>query len=483
MTGAQLSIDKLIDIVKAGGCVKTGVDVYNTGGILLLDKDVMVDRVSTLEAVKESGIRFVPVNLAQDGGLWDKNGNVIKVNSALHAPAPAPTDRAISGETKDEDMLGFFVFSSPGTQVEKRLLEIQQIKKEAARKYKEAKLCVKTALDQIRETGGEFDYDQVETNVSSLVEFLTVSGNPFSYLTQEIFSYDDYLYNHSINVCTIGTAILNQFNYHFSRKIDTFLTGSTPDIGNPFDTSPRGKTSSFSCYYEDDLVDISLGFFLHDIGKILVSDKVLNKPGRLSEDEFEEVKKHSFEYGSQILDKNNMKNSFIKNIIKYHHAQLFENETRCYPNDRQYRDIPIYVRVCKLADMYDAMTSRRCYKEAFNQINVVTELFRRYAKKDAVLQYILHSFVKSIGIYPPGSIIFLRNGQMAYVLESTGPIILPFTDTRERTLTRQPEPIDLGDKTVASEYRVDNRRSVQTPKEVHDRLPDYMKKIIVPSSD
>ncbi|THB81339.1 MAG: hypothetical protein D3926_02575, partial [Desulfobacteraceae bacterium] len=173
-----------------------------------------------------------------------------------------------------------------------------------------------------------------------------------------------------------------------------------------------------------------------------------------------------------------LKNSFVKNIIKYYHAPLFEGEERCYPQDRSYKQVPIYTRICKLADIYDAMTSKRSYKDAFNQINVVTELFRKYAKKDTILQYVLHSFVKSIGIYPPGSIIYLRNGQMAYVLESTGPIVLPFTDTNEQTLMSQPDPLDLGDPDTQEVHRVDNRRSVKNPRDVYDLLPPYMKSIV-----
>lgn len=477
MINARLSIDNLIEIVRAGGCVKTGVDVYNEKGILLLDKDIIVDKIRTLEIIKEAGIRWVPVNTAREGGLWDRNGNVIGIDSdGMVRFEESGPDPLLDGGMTDDDP--FEVFSSSSSSVEKRLHEIQNIKKTAGKKYQEAKQSIKKVLAQIQETGGQFDYQEVETNVSELVRFLVVSENPFSYLTQEIFSYDDYLYNHSINVCAIGTAILHRFNDHFSRRVESFLTGTDVNLSNPFDNDPSVTRNSYSCYYEDDLADISLGFFLHDMGKILVPDEVLNKPDRLTTEEFEQVKRHSFEHGITILDKNNLKNSFLKNIIKYHHAPLFDGEERCYPDDRSYREIPIYARICKLADIYDAMTSKRCYKDAFNQINVVTELFRKYARKDTVLQYVLHSFVKSIGIYPPGSIIYLRNGQMAYVLESKGPIVIPFTDTREKTLLRQPDPIDLSDSACDPVHQVDSRRSVKTPKDVVDILPVYMRSII-----
>jgi len=145
--------------------------------------------------------------------------------------------------------------------------------------------------------------------------------------------------------------------------------------------------------------------------------------------------------------------------------------------DKKYNDIPIYVRICKLADIYDAMTSRRCYKEAINPINVVTQLFRNYAKKDTMLQHVLHAFVKSIGIYPPGSIVFLRNGQMAYVLESDGPLVIPFTDNQSNTLRRKADPIKISTTETDTSRMVDNNRSVKTPKEVYKILPNYIKNI------
>lgn len=475
----RISIDNLIEIVRTGGKIKTGVDVYNGNGVLLLEKDVLVESVKLLEIIKDNGINSVPVNTALKGGLWDGSGNQIRVDAdglVDVAASPSPFDEDIASE----DPKGPSVFPGIATnEIEMRLLEIEAIKKQATQKYSVAKESIKKVLLDIKNTGGQFDFDEVSSNVTDLVDFLVEADNPFSYLTQEMFSYDNYLYNHSINVCAIGTAIVNRFNTHFSTVVDDLIKGHTSDIYNPFEIETIEKNNSFTCYYPEELSDISLGFFLHDIGKILVSDEILNKEGRLSDTEFGEVKRHSYEYGVELLDKNHLKNSAIRNIIKYHHAPLYEGEPRCYPEDKPHNQVPLYARICKLADIYDAMTSKRCYKEAINPINVVTEVFRTYAKKDQMLQYILHAFVKSIGIYPPGSIIFLRNGQMAYVLESGGPIVIPFTDEKKNTLTTKPEPIDIGNKGLADAIRVDNRRSVKTPVEVYDLLPPYIKAITV----
>lgn len=474
----RISIDNLIEIVRTGGRVKTGVDVYNKEGLLLLDKNVLVEKVRILEIIKDNGIQSVPVSEELNGGLWNGDGNPINFNSDGMMAIEAFDNRVTPDEmmkSLEEDS----IFPARATnEIETKLLEIEEIKKQAAEQYRNAKKAVKKVLTDIKDTGGEFDYDEVEKNVSKLVEFLVVADNPFSYLAQEMFSYDDYLYNHSVNVCAIGTAVINRFNKNFSKIVDDLLKSNTPDIYNPFEKGTEKYTSSFTCYYPDDLTDISLGFFLHDIGKVIVADEILNKEGRLTPFEFDEVKKHSYEYGTRLLDRNHIKNSVVKNIVNYHHAQLYEGEERCYPLDKHPSQIPLYIKVCKLSDIYDAMTSRRCYKEAINPINVVTQLFRSYAKKDYILQYILHAFVKSIGIYPAGSIVFLKNGQMAYVLESAGPLVIPFTDNKGNTLRQIPDPIDTSLSEVESLKKIDNKRSVRTPKDVYTVLPSYIKKII-----
>lgn len=472
----RISIDNLIEIVRTGGKVKTGVDVYNEKGTLLLDKNVLVEKTKILEIIKASGIHSVPVNTSLNGGMWDDNGNLIQVDSGGFVDQAAEgRDKAAAAKPPEP----VAVKPDPSiNEIENRLQEIEQVKKEAVQKFTRAKQTVKKVLTDIRETGGEFDYNEVQKSVSDLVDFMDVKDNPFAFLTQEILSYDDYLYNHCVHVCTIGTAIVNRFNAHFSGVVDDLLKSSASDIFNPFERQETGKQSTYTCYYEEDLKDISLGFFLHDIGKVVVADEVLNKEGRLTDKEFEEVKRHSYEYGIQVIDKNRLKNSVIRNIIKYHHAPLYAGEPRCYPDDISHVDVPLYTRICKLADIYDAMTSKRCYKEAINPITVVTRLFRDYAKKDHMLQYILHSFVKSIGIYPPGSIIYLRNGQMAYVLESTGPLVLPFTDGQRNTLTSRPDPLDLSKPGIDPDQLIEGRRSVKKPGEVYDQLPSFIREIL-----
>lgn len=453
----KIAIDQLIDIIRAGGRVRTGVDIFNKQGQLLLEKDVLVFDVKTMENVKRLGAEWIPIVNGNAGGLWDKEGKQIGMPSVALKVVEAPP-----------------LAKMQVSEIDRKIREIRELKGIAAKKYEHAKGCIKEALVAIQENGGEIDYAPIAETVTSLLDFLAENDNAFSYLTREIFSSDEYLYNHSINVCTIGTVIMKKFNENFNTVVNSFLN-SAP---NSSLSDNKQNEKSFSYFLPDDLRDISIGFFMHDLGKALIDKAILHKPGSLTEAEFEIMKTHSTEKGLELLVKNKLSNPYISNISVYHHANLYQDEPRCYPTGKSHTAIPPYVKVCKLADIYDAMTSKRCYKEALNPVGVVTDIFQRYAGKDPLLQYILHSFVKSVGIYPPGSIISLTNGQLAYVLDSQGPTLLPVTDVHGETLKGKPDIIVLDKSAEEAGLKVDRRKPAISPIEAYKILPEYLLKTL-----
>jgi hypothetical protein len=122
------------------------------------------------------------------------------------------------------------------------------------------------------------------------------------------------------------------------------------------------------------------------------------------------------------------------------------------------------------------MTSKRCYKEAYNPVAVVTDIVRGYAGKAEDLQLLLHAFVKAIGIYPPGSVVYLTNNRMAYILDSEGPIILPFTNERGEPIPKQPDPVDLSDEDIdLTGWRVNDKRPLVSPVDAYRLFPKYLK--------
>ena len=454
MSEFTINIDKLIDIVSRGGTVKTGVDVHNDKGVLLLEKNVQVHTINPLLVIKKYGVGNLPIDFSTSGGVWDNSGNPVSFSAPRR-------------DIQKEDI------HLPES-IDRKIREINEKKKEATQRYDNAKKKIKKVINEIKDSGGEFDVVPVEETVTDIINFLSKDDTAFSHMSKEIFSYDDYLYNHSVNTCTIGTAVLLRFNDKFSDVINNYLSTisieAVRDNGNP-------APLSFIYYLPQELHDIALGYFLHDVGKVLIPENVLNKKGKLTEQEFDLVKRHSYEKGYEILSRNRLENPFIGNSVKYHHALLYQGETGCYPENIHPIELTPYVKICKLSDMYDAMTSKRAYKDAINPVGVVTELFRKYANKDRMLQFILRSFVKIVGIYPPGSVLNLINGQMVYVLDSDGPLVIPFTDKYGNPLSQKIEPFNISEVVNESDdgFTIDRRQPLKSPVEVYDALPDYLK--------
>lgn len=118
---------------------------------------------------------------------------------------------------------------------------------------------------------------------------------------------------------------------------------------------------------ENDILLISTASSLHDIGKISIDDKILNKPGRLTAEEFEVIKTHSIIGAEMLQDLHNTHNYplFDKayEICRWHHERY---DGKGYPDGLSGEEIPISAQVTSLADVYDALTSNRCYKKAFS---------------------------------------------------------------------------------------------------------------------
>lgn len=121
-----------------------------------------------------------------------------------------------------------------------------------------------------------------------------------------------------------------------------------------------------------DIFLISTASALHDIGKINIPESILNKPGKLTKEEFETMKTHTT-IGADILDKLpfQQESELVKvaySICRWHHERW---DGRGYPDGLKGDEIPIAAQVVALADVYDALTSERCYKKAFDHDTAV----------------------------------------------------------------------------------------------------------------
>ena len=108
-----------------------------------------------------------------------------------------------------------------------------------------------------------------------------------------------------------------------------------------------------------DLHEIGVGFFLHDIGKVNIDHAIINKPGKLTEDEMAVIRKHP-EYGYQVLEETNQLTEQCKHIVLEHHERF---DGTGYPNKLKGVSINLYGRICSIADVYEALTALRPYKD------------------------------------------------------------------------------------------------------------------------
>ena len=126
------------------------------------------------------------------------------------------------------------------------------------------------------------------------------------------------------------------------------------------------KTSDYKISAEEQ-DNIPLASALHDIGKIAIDEKILNKPGRLTKEEFEVIKTHCMQGANMLRRLENFADEPLLqtayNIARWHHERW---DGRGYPDGLKGNEIPISAQIVSLADVYDALTSERCYKKAFS---------------------------------------------------------------------------------------------------------------------
>ena len=113
---------------------------------------------------------------------------------------------------------------------------------------------------------------------------------------------------------------------------------------------------------EEETWKISVASMMHDVGKIAVPREILHKPGRLTEDEFAEIKKH-VDYGHKLLEHSSGEVMRLAADIAWHHHERFDGKG--YQNNLEGEQIGIYARCVAVADVFDALVSKRCYKSSW----------------------------------------------------------------------------------------------------------------------
>lgn len=154
-----------------------------------------------------------------------------------------------------------------------------------------------------------------------------------------------------------------------------------------------------------------IGGLLHDVGKAFTPDEILNKPGPLTEAEFETMKRHPVD-GFGILQPIDGIQDIPLQITLRHHERL---DSSGYPGHWPADQISQLVRMASIVDVYDAITADRCYHRGIPPTEALRKLFEwsKY-QFDPVL---VKAFMRCVGIYPVGSLVRLESGRLGVVIE------------------------------------------------------------------
>lgn len=213
----------------------------------------------------------------------------------------------------------------------------------------------------------------VENVVQSLIEALE-NAEDLLYTVAEMAEITFYTYKHSVNVAILSILTARAMNYS-----------------------------------KEDIRNIALGAFLHDIGKMCNDQSIINKAGQLTQSERKEIEKHP-QLGYNLVKAIQPLPFTAKNIILMHHEKL---DGSGYPLGLKGIEIPEYVRIVTVCDMYDAMTADRVYR---GKMPIYTAL--EILMTDAVFKLdrkVYRYMTENICIYPPGSGVILSDGRVGIV--------------------------------------------------------------------
>ena len=295
----------------------------------------------------------------------------------------------------------------------------------------QASTLVRTVMQDAR-LGKAIELDQVEPVVQSITE--SILRNPGALVgLLRIKTKDDYTFLHSVSVCTLLVAFCR------SRNIDAAITHQA-----------------------------GLGGLLHDTGKALVPDAILNKPGPLTDEEFAIIKRHPRD-GYDILRKTPEVGPIPLDITLHHHER---RDGSGYPGKQANEEISELAQMAAIVDVYDAITADRCYHKGMSAAAALRKIYE-WSKFHFNPQY-AQEFMRCVGIYPVGTMVMLESGRLGVVIEPhetnlLAPKVNVFFNTKQN-LYIKPETVDLsrglgfggGDKIVghesAAKWNVDPMR-------------------------
>lgn len=270
--------------------------------------------------------------------------------------------------------------------------------------YTEATRIIRTLMEDIR-LGRQVDLAIARPTVEKITASVLRNSNAML-AVRRLRALDDYTFLHSVNVCAMLAS--------FAKVLDI----------------PLG-----------DIHDIALGGLIHDVGKMRVAAAILHKPGKLNTEEFRHLQSHVV-LGSDLVRQMPGLPPLALEVVDLHHER---HDGSGYPKGLKGGEISRVGQMAAIIDVYDAITTDRVYCKSMSPAKAIQKLFEwsRYHFDPEMMQL----FLKSIGIYPVGSLVKLESGRLGVVIEQSDKHLLTptvrvmYDSKRQHYIT--PEVVDL----------------------------------------
>lgn len=239
--------------------------------------------------------------------------------------------------------------------------------------YEDNVETLKSILHDIS-TGKNITQDRVNQATDSII-FRINENRDIVNCVNDMHDSEEYLYTHSVNVSLLSMLIGKWLKYDY-RRMKSLVTSA----------------------------------FLHDIGKIKIDAEILNKPGRLTAQEYEEVKKHS-SHGFKIVEQMpDMNDDILKGILMHHERE----DGSGYPFGLKGQQIHPFGKIIAVADIYDAMTSNKAYRKMICPFDVIETIEKDYF---GILDHrVVSVFLHNIASYYIGNFVKLSNGDIGEII-------------------------------------------------------------------